>query len=389
MAAAIHNFFIEQGSNFELIFEYLDNNSNPIVINNNDCIRLKFKDNNDRYRAWKNDSTSNGSLLTRNQDPTLTVNQIKFFLPSTVTKTFLFDTAVYALDLVINGEESKTVKLAVGQISIIKDIFLTECGDGTVGDGFKTCKDCTAIVPADSESVLTDVLPPTPSPNANQLVTPTPSPSFGSTPTPTPTPSKPAVIEEDLCDYLCRGLDIYAQLYSGSACYINDATINSGINIPSVTSGSLIVPHTGVAKNIELYIDNLVHDNPSDLTMFLDPPSGDPILLSYRNKIANYNKQSGTKFAFSNKASAGTYLNNRSSNSDLYVNILQNSTIAMPSPYNTTYKYSFDHLLDGGAGSVSGLWNLYILDHDTYGSGYIGGWNLIITYEPPLYNENE
>lgn len=389
MAAAIHNFFIEQGSNFEIIFEYLDNNGNPININNNDCIRLRFKDNNGRYRAWKDNTISGGSLLSRKQDATLAANQIKFVLPATATKDFIFDTAVYALDLVVNSDENKTLKLAVGQISIIKDLFLTECGDGTVNSDFKTCKECVTIVPADSESSPTNATPPAPSGPDPSTLTQTPSASFGTTPTPTPTSSKAPVVEEDLCDYLCRGLDIYSQLYNGSAFYIKDAMLVSGINAPSATSGSLIVANTGVAKNIELYIDNLVHDNPSDLTMFLNPPSGDPILLSYRNKINNYVNQSGIKFAFSNKAIPGVYLNNKSNSNDLYVNILQNSGVNLPAPYNTTYKYSFDHLFDGGPGSVSGSWDLYILDHDVQGSGYIGGWNLIITYAPTLYNENQ
>jgi subtilisin-like proprotein convertase family protein len=168
-----------------------------------------------------------------------------------------------------------------------------------------------------------------------------------------------------------------------------DASLISGINTASISSGIVNISNTGIAKNIELYIDNLVHDNPSDLSMILTPPSGDSILLSYRNKINNYSKNNGIKFAFSNKALPGTYLNNKSNSSDLYVNILPNTGVCLPSPYNVNYKYSFDHLFDAGAGAISGDWGLYFIDHDVGGSGYIGGWNIVVTYEPPPYNENE
>lgn len=384
MASAIHNFFIEQGSNFEITFEYLDQNGNPITINSNDCVRLKMKDNLGQYRVWRNAILdTGGSLLTNTNDSSLKINQIKLKIPSATTKTFIFSTAAYALDLVLGGNENNTIKLANGQISIIADLFISECNDGTVSSDFKTCIDCTAITSATSSPGLGSPTVPSITPGVD--ITPTPSLSYGTTPTPT---SSAQMAQEDLCDYLCRATDIYSQVYSGSGFYIADASIIDSINTPVATSGMVSISNTGIAKNIEIYIDNLVHDNPSDLTMFLDPPSGDPILLSYRNKINNYTKASGIKFAFSNKAIPGTYLNNKSNNNDLYVNILQNTGLCLPTPYNTTYKYGFDHLFDT-AGSVSGDWKLYFIDHDNQGSGYIGGWNIVVTYAPPPYNEDE
>lgn len=380
MAAANHNFFIEQGSKFELVFEYLDENGNPIIINNSDCVRLKTKDNNNVYRVWRNATTPNGSLLTRSEDSTLASNQIKFVLPASVTRSFNFDSAVYVLDLVIGGIAENTTKLATGQISIISDLFIEECLDGIVGPDFQTCIDCTSISPDFAAGVPSNI------PTTPIATTPTPTPSIGAAPT--PTPSSNIFAQEDLCDYLCRGLDIFAQVYTGNQITISDASISSGINIPSVSSGLINIANTGIAKNIELYIDNLVHDHPSDLTMILTPPSGSGILLSSRNKINNYNKQAGLRFAFSNKAIPGVYLNNKSNNNDLFVNILENSGISLPSPYNNSYRYSFDHLFDAPAGSLSGNWGLHFIDHDSGGSGYINSWNLVITYSPELYNEN-
>jgi subtilisin-like proprotein convertase family protein len=380
MAAANHNFFIEQGSNFELVFEYLDENGNPITINNSDCVRLKTKDNNNIYRVWRNAATTNGSLLTRSEDTTLAANQIKFSLPASITRSFNFDTAIYVLDLVIGGIPENTIKLSTGQISIISDLFIEECLDGVVGPDFQTCIDCTSISPEFAVGIPSNV---TATP---QEVTPTPTPSIGAAPT--PTPSSNVFIQEDLCDYLCRGLDIFAQIYTGNQITISDASILGGVNTPSASSGLINVANTGVAKNIELYIDNLVHDNPSDLTMILTPPSGSGVLLSSRNKINNYNKQTGLKFAFSNKALPETYLNNKSNNNDLFVNILQNTGVSLPSPYNNSYQYSFNHLFDAPAGALSGNWGLHFIDHDSGGSGYINSWNLVITYAPEPYNEN-
>lgn len=380
MAAANHNFFIEQGSNFELIFEYLDENGNPIVINNSDCVRLKTKDNNNIYRVWRNAETPNGSLLTRLNDSTLASNQIKFVLPATITRSFNFDNAVYVLDLVIGGVPENTIKLSTGQISIIRDLFIEECLEGIVGPDFQTCIDCNSIDPSFAAGIPSNVT------TTPAEVTPTPTPSIGAAPT--PTPSANVFIQEDLCDYLCRGLDIFAQVYTGNSINISDATISNSINTPSIASGIIHIANTGVAKNIELYIDNLIHDNPSDLSMILTPPSGSGILLSHRNKINNYSKQNGIKFAFSNKAIPGVYLNNKSNNNDLYVNILQNTGLSLPSPYNTSYQYSFDHLFDAPAGSLSGNWGLHFIDHDIGGSGLINAWNIVITYAPEPYNEN-
>jgi subtilisin-like proprotein convertase family protein len=162
--------------------------------------------------------------------------------------------------------------------------------------------------------------------------------------------------------------------------------MNNGSGIAQNSNNTITVLNTGVATNIELYIDSLTHENPSDLTLFLTPPTGTPILLSHRNKINNYSPISGVSFSFSNKALPGTYLYNKSNSNDLHVNILKNSGVTPPSPYNSTYAYNFDHLFNS---SVSGNWTLNVLDNDPGATGYIKGWNLVITYLPPeTYIEN-
>lgn len=380
MASAIHNFFIEQGSNFEITFEYLDENGLPITIEPDDCVRLKVKTNTNEYAAWKNGLASNNSSLhTIHSDSSLSSNQIRWTLPSSLTKLYNFDTASYALDLVLGGSpETNAIKLATGQIGLIKDLFLTECLDNNT---LETCKDCVSIS-ASSSTFNPDPL----------AITPTPTPSsafFDPTITPTPTPTigggggntvQPQ--SENLCDYLCRGLDIFGQLYSGTGLLnINDAIVTNGSGIVQNSYSSINIANTGIAANIEVSIEGLYHQNPSDLTLFLTPPTGNKVLLSHRNKIKDYSVSSGLNFSFSNKALPGIYLYNKPSNNDIYVNILENSGINLPSPYNSTYKYSFDHLLNT---SVSGNWTLNILDNDPGGTGYIKNWNIIVTYKPVI-----
>jgi subtilisin-like proprotein convertase family protein len=384
MAAAIHNFFIEQGSSFEIIFEYLDENGLPTPISPNDCVRLRIKDNLNVYRAWRNAklSASSASLLTSSNESSLANNQIKWTIPSTITKDFIFDTASYSLELVKNNIPSQTTKLATGQISMIRDIFSTECQD--LGADFPICKDCGQITATDSEGVAVVTTPPT-DPITDPTVTPTPSPSFGSI-IPTPAPSS-ALVEEDLCDVLCRGLDIFAQLYPGQSLDIEDATINQGQIIPSLAFSTITIDNTEIPNNIELFIDTLKHPNPSDLIFILEPPLGrNPVLLSHRNKINNYNPNIGKTFAFSNKALPNRYLFNIANN-DPYVNILIPSVNpAFPFPYSSwTFQYNFDHLLDGDP--INGEWKLHIIDDDPGDFGTIKGWNMIVTYNPPPYIE--
>lgn len=384
MASAIHNFFIEQGSNFDITFEYLDENGNPIAIEPSDCVRLRIKTDKNTYSSLRNESSTDISkerLLTKTVDPdpqsTLQNNQIKWIIPSTVTKTYDFATAYYALDLVKGGSESNTTKLATGQIGLIRDLFITECLNNSL---LSTCKDCIDISNSIDGIYQSDpaIIPTTTPQGSSVPVDPT------ITPTPTPTNNAgPAPFSQDLCDYICKGLDLFAEMYTGSGILLQDAANNSGVSSASLSNSTISIANTGISANIEVYIDTLRHENPEDLTLFLQPPTGLPILLSHRNKINNYNKNSGLSFAFSNKAMPNNYLYNKSSN-DLYINILQNSGLSLPSPYDTTYVYNFNHMINT---QVSGEWSLNFIDHDPGGTGTIKNWNLIVTYIPPNYDD--
>lgn len=356
MAAATYNFYIEQGSFFEITFQYLDINSNPIDLTNY-CIRLRMKDNLNNVRLYSSNASCENYTLSKNAN-----GYITWSLPSLTTKDFTFTSAVYDLDVNSEDNNRDNKRISTGRIEIIPNNF-SDCGSGSTS---RICSPCEAIVCDDSNGF---------SINTNDNGGPSPT---GETPTPTPTPpvqSPCDIIQEDFCGYLCQGMDMFGKMYSGQS-----------INIPDngVASGTINVPDSGVITNIEFAIDKLTHTHPQDLSMILVPPSGNKILLSSHSKIKNYSSTSGLSFAFSNKALPGTYLNNRNNN-DYYLNILDK---------RSTYKFSLDNInyenldasITGLVGySYSGNWSLIIKDEDVGSSGSISGWHMVITYEPPPY----
>jgi len=355
MAAAIYNFFIEQGSFFEITFQYLDVNSNPIDLTNY-CIRLRMKDNTNVVRIYGSEVACNNYTLSKSSDGFIT-----WSLPASVTKDFTFTSAVYDLD--VNSDSIDSRRISTGRIEIIPNNFVDCIG----GNPSRICAPCDALICDDSNGTNIS--------EDGDGGTPVPT---GENPTPTPTPTTISpcdIIQEDFCGYLCQGMDMFGKMYSGP--YMNIPDMGS-------ISGTISIPDTGIITNIEIAIDKLTHSHPQDLSMILVPPSGNKILLSSHNKIKNYNPSSGLSFAFSDKALPSIYLNNRNSN-DYYLNILDKKQNYKFTLDNINYE-NFDTSITGLVGySCSGNWSLIIRDEDIGSSGSISGWHMVITYEPPPY----
>jgi subtilisin-like proprotein convertase family protein len=418
MPAATHNFFIEQGSNFVILFEYFDAAGNSQDLTNY-CIRLRLKSSDETFKQiYTSNMTASEFSLTK---PANRPGTIEWFLSYSETQKFNFDTAIYDLDISIPNSE--TIRLATGTIQLIKTNF-PECVTDTTG----VCASCESA---------SRIINTTPTPTQTITTTPT-----DVTPTPTIT-TTPEFVAEDVCDYLCQNLDLFAKLYnynsyikytnnitSGSILLDSNETVitlpqpyinglldlykngvllntnidyfvidnssfelsapssgdtlqyfNKGIFISdnSSVTGTINVPDTGIITNIEVNIHRLKHNNPQDLVMVLTPPTGEKILLSAYNKINNYNAISGISYTFSNRAMPGVYLNNKSS-VDPYVNILDKRSV-----YKTSETLTAS--LTGLQGiSPSGDWSLSIYDTDIESSGTMNGWDLILTYTPPIYN---
>lgn len=418
MPAAIHNFIVEQGSTFSILFEYVDA-AGTLQDLSNYCIRLRLKssDGSD-IRLYSSNNPSPGASLSN-----ISTGTIRWFLSSAITSSFKFASANYDLDITNNGTGDIT-RLATGVIQVSANTF-PECPDNSKN----YCKECVDIKQEDGIN--------------NIGVNPTPSGDVTPTPTPTVTITEGSVESLDLCDYLCKDIDMFATLYdyqtygkyisgvtSGNIAassgqttftldypyviglldiYLNNnllnysteytasnntsitlssgavdgdiiTYINKGLYLSDMSSitGTIFIPDTGIVTNVEVSIVGLKHSSPQDLSMVLVPPTGDKILLSANNKINNYSANSGITYTFSNKAIPNTYLHNRSA-FDNYINIFDKT--------DTYYESSVATLNQLTNIVPSGDWKLIVTDSDPGVSGTLNGWNLIITYQPPEYIE--
>lgn len=473
MPAAIHNFFIEQGSNFYISFEYLNTNNLPVDLTDY-CVVLKFRNNADPadYAQYSSNVTNAAYKLRKTS-----AGIIEWILPFTETQTFNFDSANYDL-LLTNNNTEEYIRLCTGTIQIVKTNF-PEC-DGT--DTLSPCKTCDQISFNDaysqSQSGGTTTLPDSITlvapfsgiissiavtggqivNTSDALITISRVSSTGSSgggdtgggDTGGGGGSPTTLSQEDLCDYLCQGLDLFGKLYkygdnmylssqnSGDFPIINSQTsfavsggyisglldvylngnslikdtnftANNGVNFsltnPAVSGDTVTWVHkgiilndlssssypmnitnTGIISNVEITINNLKHSSPQDLVMILTTPSGDGILLSAYNKINNYSSTSGLNFTFSNKATSGVYLHNRSVN-DLYMNIYDKTSVYNMVNYPVPEVSLLVNLSGLNGLSSSGIWSLFIQDHDPGSSGTMDGWNMIVTYPPIPFDE--
>lgn len=331
MPAANYNFIIEQGSDFVLNFQYNDQNNNPINLSSK-CIVLQ----------WITDDGTIKQVFSSGANANYDINDwsivgdntgaIRFRIAANLTKTFNFNTAIYDLDIITPGDRLRNIRLATGVITLAKRNM-----------------DLLDICPVNIDTLI-------------GLTTPTVTDNL---PTLTPTITATAGGSEDLClPEDCLNLDIYSVVYPGS-----------GLNIPdlSVASGYVTTTDTRPIENIELAINKLKHNSPSDLWFMLAPPSGDTILLSANSKITSFNNN--FSFMFSNKANPDNYLHNISNGG--LCNIYNKTDKINYS--NQALNSGFNHLF--GA-SVTGNWTLVIKDTDPVGSGLIDSWKLIITYSP-------
>lgn len=421
MPAAIHNFIIEQGSTFTILFEYTDA-AGTLQDLSNYCIRLRLKssDGSD-IRLYSSNSGGTDATLQN-----ISTGTIRWFLSSKVTSDFKFTSASYDLDITSN-DTGYITRLSTGIIQVTANSF-PECPDDTKS----YCKDCIGITANDGVGNTGGT--------GTTGITPTPTVTV----TVTTTEEGGDVAALDLCDYLCKDIDIFAKLYdyktyikhvsgvtsgniiatSGQTIfslnkpyvvgsldiyrngnpliYSTDYTasnstsfvlssgaqdgdiftyINNGIYLSdlSSTTGIITIPDSGNITNVEVSIVGLKHQSPQDLSMLLLPPQGDAILLSAYSKINNYSFSSGLTYTFSNKAIPGTYLYNRSV-FDNYVNIYDKTDIYSGEP-------TIPYLTNLTGISPSGDWKLVVNDTDPGSSGWLNSWNLIITYSPPAYSE--
>ncbi len=339
MAAAIHNFSIENGSDFRITFQYLDINSIPIDLTGY-CASFLMKPTEGSGSAYGFSSKNSPlSLIVDGWTLLISGSNIILSLSSTKTLDITWTQGVYDLYITENSVPSRKSRIATGTITIVPNNFPTckaECGNES------ECVDALNITPP-------EVTPETP-------ITPTPTPV--------------AAPETDLCERFCNNLELDAEVYIGGELVIPDN---------SATSGTISITNIRKLQNIELMINKLKHPYPQDLAMVLVPPTGNKILLSANDKIKNNNPTNGFSYIFSNKAAPNTYINNVINNNVNipYVNIFDKTSI-----YNFNNETLSADISSWIGSYPSGNWTLLVKDHDIEGSGTIEDWRLIMTYEP-------
>lgn len=327
MPAINYNFVIEQGSDFELSFQYNDENGNPIDLSDpsKTCVVLQTIPKIGLKNKFTTNDNETGYSFTASDLGLITLK-----ISSNLTKNYDFSNAIYDLDILqnVNTSDPKVVRLAFGSISLRKrQTTFPTCQSGNVDTG-------------------------------------TPDTGGGGGTIPTPTPTALPEIENLCLETDCLNLDVYSTVYQGSGLAVSDM---------STVSGYVFVDNSSEIENVELVISNLNYAYPQDLQLFLAPPSGDKILLSANHKMP---QNSGNfNFMFSNKAQPTTYLHNVTNGG--FCNISNKTSFIKYS--NENLLSSFDHLFGH---SLPGHWNLLARDTDPTGSGTIGGWKLIITYKP-------
>jgi subtilisin-like proprotein convertase family protein len=350
MVAVNYNFDIEKGSDFEISFVYNGPDGNPINLNDK-CVLFSLVPTVPTTTSTPTQLAQTGynNTATSTSDPAyLTANDrglISLYLSAKETNKYNFLSATYDLDVRDLSGFSNT-RISQGAINIISrnsNLDIDNFGNFTCN---VSVQELTPLEPTDPD---------------NPTVTPTGT-------------STPIVTELDLClPYDCGPLDLFSVVYSGSGPLIlSDSSTVSGQLNPYVVSDQTLVTNTGIITNVELAVNQLSHNNPSDLVFLLAPPSGDKILLSANSKIINFNNN--FSFMFSNKAGPGSYLYNIPNGQTC--NILDKTNI---------FNYNNENLNSSFSGlfgsSITGVWDFIVMDTDPLGSGSINSWKLIITYE--------
>lgn len=331
MAAASYNFSIEQGSDLEVNFQYIDEN-NTFVNLTNHYILLKFITDSGQIYSFDNITDSSDYKMT-----TDSFGKIRLNIPARITNTYNFNEAVYDLDIREPNEQYpgsglKRYRFVQGVISIIKRNIPAIIDDNFAGD-FNTVADSCGI---DCSAINFD-----------------------------------AVI------YSGSGLTIKDNHHSVSKISIQDTrTINyvelsiNGLNHTSHQDLSIFLAPPSGDKILVFSHHKINNYQPGFSCVFSDRALPDSSvhsvisggmcrIIDKTNSIRFDNSipmtvcdQSGCSEIINNEESVG--LNNE--------NLLS----------------SMDHLR--GYIPISGDWSLHVIDNDIGGSGTLNSWKLIVTY---------
>tara|TARA_Y100000385_G_scaffold60759_1_gene59246 strand:+ start:4319 stop:5542 length:1224 start_codon:yes stop_codon:yes gene_type:complete len=404
MSAAVFNYNLDLGSDFSIVYQYNDFDGTPIDLTNSTIVfQIIPPDGESSTQCVRCSSAANASLtadgwsISKNSAGEITIKFLASF-----TNKFDYTSATYDLDVIdeFNGDKVSGVRIATGTITFTSRNSAFVESAPTNRDALQACGNFQPVVGAsfnyngttfgsestfesavfsgvsfDESNFISSSLSGIDFTNCNIINCDFSSSTLSnntfeaSSNNQNNSVSQPATSSsDDLCLSDCLlELDLYAVAYPGSGFTIDDLSTSSGtITIPSTENR--------IIEKIEIGLDRLVHNSPSDLVMVVSPPSGDDVLLAANQKIIDYTEDTAFSCVFSDTASSTSFLHT-ADNGD-YVKIYDKTSTA---DWSQTLEVSFSE--QGIYGSVpTGNWTLYVKDNDPAIAGSIQGWNLIITY---------
>tara|TARA_B100001094_G_scaffold309655_1_gene343519 strand:+ start:484 stop:1488 length:1005 start_codon:yes stop_codon:yes gene_type:complete len=330
MPAASFNFELEQGSDFQIVFNYLDSNSNPVNLTNMHVL-LRFKDNNGIDYSFDNVTETSDYSLTTTSNGLITL-----LIPAKITDGYTFESAQYELDIqepneTYAGSGTKSNRILFGDIVVIARLLTPP-----------TRSDLT-IFPGDKNSC-------------------------------------PPVMLSDAIVYEGSSLTI-----ADNSVVSNSITITNTNNIQNIEVGIQGLNHTNV-QDLNIFLkypgagDNAILLVGSE--KFNQYTPGFSFIVSDRaeSTTSAYSVADGGLFKATDKTnyirfripilssdSSGSGSGSGSGDSDPVITGYTDQTLL----------HSFDSI----SGSAAGDWTLFICDHDNNAIGFISGWKLYITYE--------
>ena len=131
MPAAVHNFTLEQGSAFEIVFEFINSNNIPIDLTNW-CALLQWVESDGGTLVFNTNYDGDNYRMFVDS-----LGKITLQIPARITKDYNFTTAVYDLDLQEPNEQYvnsglKTYRLSTGIVTLLArntPVITTDCAN--------------------------------------------------------------------------------------------------------------------------------------------------------------------------------------------------------------------------------------------------------------------
>lgn len=332
MPAASFDFSIEQGSDFQVVFRYLDENQNSVNLKNM-YVLLRMQDDTGVQHVFDNITKTDQYSFVATEDGFITLD-----IPAKVTDNYTFATAQYELDIqepneVFVGAGTKSNRILFGNVSVIARLL------------DPPTRSNLTVFPADQ-----DLCPP--------------------------------VMLSDAIVYTGGSLTVVDDSVVSNTISISDTR-----NIKNIEIGLVGINHTNI-QDLNIFLKYPGSEQYSILLVgsqkFLNYSPGFSFILSDRapENTSTHNVQNGGMCRTTDKTNyirfripvlgdASGFASGSGSGSGVDEQIIIGYDNQIP-------LHSFDSIIGSPA---NGDWTLYVCDHDKNAIGFLHSWRLYITYE--------